>query len=80
MHELVADQGKQTAKLEHIVATVNEINSSLKGNGKPGLLIRTDRLEQKEKIKARIFWGLFLATIGLLVKAVSPAFGGLFNR
>jgi predicted alternative tryptophan synthase beta-subunit len=83
MQELVVDQGKQTAKLEHIVETVNEINASLKGNGKPGLLIRTDRLEQKEKTKAKIFWVILAATVGLLVKAVSPAFGAvasLFQR
>jgi predicted alternative tryptophan synthase beta-subunit len=79
MQDLVVDQGKQTAKLEHIVETVNEIKSCLKGNGKPGLIIRTDRLEQKEKTKARIFWVIFAATIALVVRAVSPAFGSFFN-
>lgn len=81
MHELVADQGKQTAKLEHIAEAVTEIKQCLTGD--KGLVIRTDRLEQKEKTKAKFFWVVFAATIGLIIKAVSPAFGaigGLFNR
>ena len=77
MHDLVADQGKQTAQLEHIAETVTEIKTCLTGG--QGLIIRTDRLEQREKTKARIFWVIFAATIGLVVKAVSPAFGSLFN-
>jgi hypothetical protein len=81
MHDLVADQGKQTAKLEHIAETTTEIKTCLTGD--MGLIIRTDRLEQREKTKAKFFWVVFAATIGLLIKAVSPAFGAigsLFNR
>jgi hypothetical protein len=81
MHELVVDQGKQTVQLEHIAETVTKIEKCL--TGEMGLIIRTDRLEQKEKTKTRFFWIIFVATIGLIVKAVSPAFGAigsLFNR
>jgi hypothetical protein len=81
MTDLVVDQGKQTAKLEHIAEAVTEIKQCLTGD--KGLVIRTDRLEQKEKTKARVFWVVFAATIALIVKAVSPAFGAigsLFNR
>lgn len=71
MLQLVADQGKQTAQLEHIAETVGTIENCLLGNGKDGLIVRTDRLEQKDKTRGRFFWALFGIVAALVIQTVA---------
>jgi len=71
MHQLVVDQGKQTAKLEHIADTVGAVKACLLGNGKEGLIVRTDRLEQKDKMRGKFFWALFGIVAALVIQSVA---------
>jgi hypothetical protein len=54
-------------KLEPILKMLENHEKSLHGNGTPGLIIRTDRLEQAEETRKRHFlviWG-GIATVGV---------------
>jgi hypothetical protein len=73
MHELVTDQGKQTAQLEHISETLSSIKTCLLGNGKEGLIVRTDRLEQKDKMRGKFFWALFGIVAALVIQSVAQS-------
>jgi len=46
-----------------------QIDEQIRGNGKPGLAVRLDRLEQKASVRDRLLWamvGTFITTIGAL--------------
>jgi len=43
------------------------INESLHGNGKPGMNLRLDRLEQTEKRRGKQIWVIFTALVGGVV-------------
>lgn len=73
--EIVAEQAAQGVKINNIETTCKEIKECLLGNGKPGLVVRTDRLEQKDQIRAKMFWILFTATLGVVVKTVADMLG-----
>lgn len=76
MHQLVQDQGKQTAQLDTISKDIGAIKSCLVGNGKEGLIVRTDRLEQKDKMRGKFFWGLFGIVAALVLQAVATTLFG----
>lgn len=61
-----AVQGEKISNIEH---ACNEIKNCLLGNGKVGLVTRTDRLEQTERFRGKLFWIVATAVAGLLVKA-----------
>lgn len=48
---------------------VDRVLVHLDGNGKPGLLIRVDRLEQSSNVKRRFAWVLLAAIIGAAATA-----------
>lgn len=73
--QLVESQAAQTEKLSQIAATVDKISTTLHGNGKEGLIVRTDRLEQRAKIRARASWVLFSLVAAALIKPVLFLFG-----
>jgi len=56
MDEKLDDQKKATTDLTHAIV----------GNGKPGLLMRVDRLEQSKAFVNKVLWVLFGAVISLL--------------
>lgn len=74
-HEIIAKQAEQGVKINNIESTCKEIKECLMGNGKPGLVLRTDRLEQKDQVRAKMFWLLFTATLGVVVKTVADMLG-----
>ena len=73
--EIVAEQAAQGVKINNIESTCKEIKECLLGNGKPGLVVRTDRLEQKDQVRSKMFWVLFSATGAVIVKMVADLLG-----
>ncbi len=55
MDEKMDDQKEATTALTHAIV----------GNGKPGLLMRVDRLEQSKAFMSKVLWVLFGAIISL---------------
>ena len=49
---------------------LDRIDRAIRGNGKDGLAIRTDRLEQSDRLRKRFFWVVVVATIGAAASAV----------
>ena len=70
LSQIIAEQAVQGTKIEGIETTCTEIRECLLGNGSPGLVLRTDRLEQKDKWKTRLSWVVVTAVLALIVKIV----------
>jgi hypothetical protein len=71
----IAEQAKQGVKIENIEKTCEEIRDCLLGNGKPGLVLRTDRLEQKDKVRAKMFWLVFTTLGAVAAKVLADTLG-----
>lgn len=63
--KILAQQAKQGQQIETIEATTAAIKTSLLGNGKPGIIVRLDRVEQRHRFVSRIVWLL----VGVLIAA-----------
>lgn len=70
LSKMLTEQAVQGEKIERIETTCKDIKECLLGNGKPGLVLRTDRLEQKDKWKTRLSWVVLTAVIVLIVKII----------
>ena len=73
MSEIKASQASHGEKLDNVVKSMGELREVLLGDGseqKPGLHMRVDRLEQKERLKSKVLWTVAGSTLGLLVKTV----------
>ena len=73
MSEIKESQASHGEKLDQVVNSVNQLREVLLGDGseqKPGLHMRVDRLEQKERLKGKMLWTVATATIGLVAKAI----------
>lgn len=70
LNEFMTAQAVQGEKIESIEETCSEIKHCLLGNGKPGLVVRTDRLEQREAFKNKLFWVFATAVVALVVKTI----------
>jgi len=57
--------------LEVIHAKLDRLDEAIRGNGKPGIMIRLDRLEQDAKRQAKLVWLIVGATV---VAAISSIF------
>ena len=63
-------QGHQTEILENM-------DKALRGNGKPGIKERVNRLESKDRLRGRVTWTAAGCAIALVAKAVwETIFGG----
>ena len=78
--EMMAAQAVQGEKIEGIEETCKEIKKCLLGNGKPGLVVRTDRLEQREAFKNKLFWVFATAVVALVVKTIGLDIIGAIAR
>jgi len=78
LNEIIAEQSAQGVKIESIEKVCDEIKTCLLGNGKPGLVLRTDRLEQRGVFQTRLFWIFATAVIALAVKDLSGNLIGAF--
>jgi hypothetical protein len=58
-------------EFEEIHRKLDRLDEAIRGNGKPGLTLRLDRLEQNAKRQARLIWliigaGITTATSGII--------------
>lgn len=51
-------------KVDAMQKQIEELHHAIIGNGKPGLMLRVDRLEQVGKLRYSLFWLFFSTTIG----------------
>lgn len=63
---MVVETSSMNEKLDKVV-------HSIEGNGKPGLNLRVDRLEQTGRLRSKVIWLLLAAIISA---GVSAAFAG----
>ncbi len=55
---------------EVIEAKLDRLDEAIRGNGKPGILIRLDRLEQDAKRQAKLVWLIVGATVAAAVSTL----------
>lgn len=75
VRELHAETAVQRTKIEGIEQGVQRIEQCLMGNGKPGLVMRMDRTEQKDKIRSRILWTIFGIVATTVIGLVAASLG-----
>lgn len=73
--KVAEDQAAQHEVMKGIAEDCSQIKQCLKGNGQPGLVVRTDRLEQKEKTRSRIMWLIVSGVIVLILNAAAGYVG-----
>jgi len=56
--------------LEVIHKKLDRMDEAIRGNGKPGILIRLDRLEQDAKRQSKLIWLIVGATVVAAISAV----------
>lgn len=64
-HEEQCDYGH--GSLAEIHRKLDRLDEAIRGNGKPGILIRLDRLEQAAQRHAKLIWSI----VGALVAAAA---------
>jgi len=57
-------------QFESIHRKLDRLDEAIRGNGKPGILIRLDRLEQDAKRQAKLTWLILGAVITALASGV----------
>ena len=64
-----ADQYERVCKGEFgsINAKLDRLDEAVRGNSKPGIQLRLDRLEAAEKVRSRLMW--IIATSALMLAA-----------
>ena len=70
--KIAKEQAVQSEAIKNIESTCKEIKSCLLGNGQPGLIVRTDRIEQRHALLSKLFWITIPVVIALVVKALFP--------
>lgn len=70
IREMHAEQAVQRTQIEGIVSGVCDIKRCLTGNGEPGMVVRMDRLEQKDVFRSTLLWTIF----GIIATAVVGLF------
>lgn len=73
--KVAEDQAAQHAVVKSIAEDCSQIKQCLIGNGKPGLVVRTDRLEQKEKNRSRLLWMVVSGVVLLILNAAASYIG-----
>jgi hypothetical protein len=69
--KLAEDQAAEHECVKGIADDCAKIKQCLLGNGQPGLVVRTDRLEQKEKTRSRLMWLIVSGVVALILNAVA---------
>ena len=70
LERIAKTQAVQGEQIGQITASCEKIEQCLLGNGKPGLVVRTDRLEQKDAFKGKLFWVVAIALVTVFIKTV----------
>lgn len=76
MHELHAEIFVQKKQIETIENATLEIKECVLGNGKEGLKIRVDRIEQSFNTWAKVLWVCFGVVLTAAVGTAFAYFGG----
>ncbi len=64
-------------EFESIHTKLDKLDESIRGNGKPGIQLRLDRLESAEAVRSRLLWIIAMATVTLALGAIwKLIFGG----
>ena len=74
-----SDQYQDVCKAEFapISAKLDRLDEAIRGNGKPGIQLRLDRLEAAERSRSRLIWIILGSAVTLAVTAVwQRIFGG----
>ena len=58
------------SQFESIHRKLDRLDEAIRGNGKPGILIRLDRLEQDAKRQAKLIWLIIGAVITALASGI----------
>lgn len=66
---IIAQQAISATKISSMEDKVDAMHACLIGNGKPGLIIRLDRVEQRHKVVSKLVWAVVVAVVGLSVSA-----------
>lgn len=64
--QLSEDNATIKSEIRHLTTNVDKVVHSIVGNGQPGLSLRMDRLEQRQKVREKVVWW-FTTTIGSIV-------------
>ncbi len=67
-----SDQYESVCKGEfaEIKGKLDRLDESIRGNGKPGILLRLDRLESAEAVRSRLLWIIAGSTVTLALGAL----------
>ena len=68
--KILSQQAVNGQKIQAMEEKVNAIYSFIIGNGKPGALVRLDRVEQRHKTVAKLIWAIVFAVIGVAATTV----------
>lgn len=63
-------RGTVERQFESIQRKLDRLDEAIRGNGKPGILIRLDRLEQDAKRQSKLIWLI----VGAVVTAMASGF------
>ena len=61
-------------KLAEIYHKLDSLDTAIRGNGKPGILLRLDRLEQNEARRKRLAWFIIGAFVTAMVSLILEFF------
>ncbi len=78
--KIAQTQAVQGEQIEQITQSCEKIEKCLLGNGKPGIIVRTDRLEQKDVFKTKLFWVFATAVVAILIKTIGIDLIGAIAR
>ena len=73
--KLEAHIEKEEAWQNRADMSMGDIRDAIHGNGKPGMKIQLDRLEQIESFRGRVLWLTLGGTIAAIVTQVAAAIG-----
>ncbi len=59
------------SQFEHIIDKLDRLDVSIRGNGKPGIERRLDRLERAEATRTRLMWLVVGSVVTLLVGTIA---------
>jgi len=67
-----SEQFEQFCKpqFDAIHVKLDKLDEAVRGNGKPGILVRLDRLESAEMTRSRLLWIIAGSTVTLAVGAI----------
>ena len=65
------DRDECARKFDMLFLKIDRLDEAIRGNGKPGILVRIDRLEQSEMTRGKLLWLLAGAFFSGLVSCLT---------